>query len=42
MMTTAYGTYGTSDDNRWTRARQFGDAIIAYENNQGDLVPTSM
>jgi len=42
MMKTAYATYGTSDDNRWTKARQFGDAIIAYENNKGDLVPTSM
>ena len=42
MMKTAYATYGTTDDNRWTIARQLGDAIIAYENNKGDLVPTSM
>ena len=42
MMKVAYSTYGDEDDNRWTIARQYGDAIIAYENNQYEEVPTSM
>ena len=42
MMKTAYATYGDSDDRRWTIQRQQGDAIIAYGNNEGEDVPTSM
>ena len=42
MMRTAYATYGEQDDRRWTIARQLGDAIIAYENNEGEDVPTQM
>ena len=42
MMRTAYATYGDQDDRRWTIARQLGDAIIAYENNEGEEVPTQM
>lgn len=42
MLNTAYATYGNEDAKRWTKAGQWGDALVALENNDYTDIITDM